>query len=94
MQRLSGLLFASAALLVLGSSGATPLLGKEKCTYGPSYWCENIPQAAQCNAFSHCKQTIWETHQYPVDNDEICKICLDMVTQARDQLPAMRRWTT
>lgn len=31
-------------------------------------------------------QTVWEKHVYPVDNDEICKICLDMVTQARDQL--------
>lgn len=35
---------------------------------------------------SHCKQTVWEQHVYPTDNDEICKICLDMVTQARDQL--------
>lgn len=34
----------------------------------------------------HCIQAVWEKHVYPVDNDSICKICLDMVGQARDQL--------
>lgn len=34
----------------------------------------------------HCIQAVWEKHNYPVDNDSICKICLDMVGQARDQL--------
>lgn len=43
-------------------------------------------QSKQCNAFQHCKQTVWESHVFPKDNDSICKICLDMVTQARDQL--------
>ena len=42
--------------------------------------------AKNCNAFSHCVQTIWEKHTVPEDNDSICKICLDMVEQARDQL--------
>uniref|UniRef100_A0A182KDI5 Saposin n=1 Tax=Anopheles christyi TaxID=43041 RepID=A0A182KDI5_9DIPT len=42
--------------------------------------------AKQCGAVSHCIQTVWEKQHYPVDNDEICNICLDMVKQARDQL--------
>lgn len=62
------------------------LLGAKECTWGPSYWCSNIPNAKSCNAVTHCIQTVWEKHTYPVDNDSICKICLDMVKQARDQL--------
>lgn len=42
--------------------------------------------AANCNAVQHCIQTVWETHSVPEDSDSICKICLDMVGQARDQL--------
>lgn len=42
--------------------------------------------AKQCGAMRHCIQAVWEKHIYPVDNDSICKICLDMVGQARDQL--------
>lgn len=34
----------------------------------------------------HCIQAVWEKQSVPVDNDSICKICLDMVGQARDQL--------
>lgn len=44
-------------------------------------------QAKECNAVTHCIQTVWETHKVEhVDNDSVCKICLDMVQQARDQL--------
>lgn len=42
--------------------------------------------AAGCNAVPHCIQTVWEKHTLPEDTDSICKICLDMVQQARDQL--------
>lgn len=42
--------------------------------------------AKNCNAVQHCIQTVWETHTVPEDTDSICKICLDMVGQARDQL--------
>ncbi|XP_063217466.1 prosaposin [Bacillus rossius redtenbacheri] len=56
------------------------------CAKGPVYWCENIKTAKFCGAVSHCIQTVWEHQQLPVDNDEVCTICKDMVTQARDQL--------
>ncbi|XP_035896094.1 uncharacterized protein LOC118505009 [Anopheles stephensi] len=62
------------------------LLGAKECTWGPSYWCSDIRNAKSCGAVSHCIQTVWEKQHYPVDNDEICNICLDMVKQARDQL--------
>ncbi|KAM9064422.1 prosaposin [Sarcophilus harrisii] len=38
---------------------AKPLLGTEHCARGPSYWCENMETAAQCNAVEHCKKHVW-----------------------------------
>lgn len=34
----------------------------------------------------HCISAVWEKQRVPEDTDSICKICLDMVGQARDQL--------
>lgn len=34
----------------------------------------------------HCIKAVWEKQVVPEDTDSICKICLDMVGQARDQL--------
>lgn len=34
----------------------------------------------------HCIKAVWEKQTVPEDTDSICKICLDMVGQARDQL--------
>ncbi|XP_004470631.1 prosaposin [Dasypus novemcinctus] len=36
-----------------------PLLGTEKCVWGPGYWCQNMETAAQCNAVEHCKRHVW-----------------------------------
>ncbi|KAH8306358.1 hypothetical protein KR018_009013 [Drosophila ironensis] len=66
--------------------GGEKLLGASKCTWGPSYWCDNFSNSKECHATRHCIQTIWETRIVPVDTDSICQICKDMVTQARDQL--------
>uniref|UniRef100_A0A182QQD3 Saposin n=1 Tax=Anopheles farauti TaxID=69004 RepID=A0A182QQD3_9DIPT len=85
-------LLASTAVLsspvkqTTNSSSNKRLLGAKECTWGPSYWCSDIRNAKSCGAVSHCIQTVWEKQHYPVDNDEICNICLDMVKQARDQL--------
>lgn len=43
-------------------------------------------KAKECNAVSHCIQSVWENKVLPEDNDDICKLCKDMVQQARDQL--------
>lgn len=34
----------------------------------------------------HCIQAVWEHQVLPVDDTDICKLCKDMVQQARDQL--------
>nr|XP_010982494.1 prosaposin isoform X1 [Camelus dromedarius] len=36
-----------------------PLLGTDKCVWGPSYWCQNMELAALCNAVEHCKRHVW-----------------------------------
>ncbi|XP_045768069.1 prosaposin [Maniola jurtina] len=62
------------------------LLGASKCTWGPSYWCSNFSTSRECKATHHCVQKAWPNMKVPKDDDSICKICKDMVTQARDQL--------
>ncbi|CAH1175910.1 unnamed protein product [Phaedon cochleariae] len=61
-------------------------LGSERCTWGPSYWCQNLTSAAGCHATKHCIQTVWIHKQLPPDDSSVCQTCLDMVKQARDQL--------
>jgi len=75
-------------LATLSVAGISPghSLGASQCSWGPSYWCANIPQASQCGAVSHCIKAVWEKEEVAVDDDEVCKICKDMVGQARDTL--------
>lgn len=62
------------------------LLGSSQCTWGPSYWCSNFSTGRECGATHHCATKVWAQMTFPEDNDSICKICTDMVQQARDQL--------
>jgi len=79
--------YLAVCVLICVSFGVSSrLLGAKECTWGPSYWCQNITTAKSCGAVKHCIQTVWEHQQLPPDGDDVCKICLDMVKQARDQL--------
>ena len=96
--------------------------GSSKCTWGPAYWCANLPQvsyksfsfrflfpyfpqASECSAVKHCIKAVWEKETVPQDDDEVeitikieapalvilktvqvCKICKEMVGEARDTL--------
>uniref|UniRef100_A0A8D1HVH7 Prosaposin n=1 Tax=Sus scrofa TaxID=9823 RepID=A0A8D1HVH7_PIG len=40
-------------------SAHKPLLGTEKCVWGPSFWCQNMESAALCNAVEHCRRHVW-----------------------------------
>lgn len=62
------------------------LIGSKRCTWGPSYWCGNISNSKECHSTSHCIQSVWSKKVYNEDHDSVCKICKDMVQQARDQL--------
>ncbi|XP_050459796.1 prosaposin isoform X1 [Cataglyphis hispanica] len=88
-------LIAFSAILAVSTAGviifAEPkndshLLGSDECSWGPSYWCENLKTAKGCSAVKHCIHRYWEQIEVPDDNDSVCGICKDMVQQARDQL--------
>lgn len=36
------------------------LLGAEKCTWGPSYWCQTQMHATACKATAHCETKVWK----------------------------------
>ncbi|XP_067214936.1 prosaposin [Linepithema humile] len=77
---------STASVIITAGSTDEPLLGANECTWGPSYWCENLKTAKGCSAVKHCIQRYWEQMEVPEDNDSVCGICKDMVKQARDQL--------
>ncbi|KAJ8359841.1 hypothetical protein SKAU_G00163660 [Synaphobranchus kaupii] len=35
------------------------LLGTEKCSWGPAFWCKNMETASRCNAVDHCQRHVW-----------------------------------
>lgn len=70
----------------LDLSDMDSLLGANRCTWGPSYWCNNISSSRECSSISHCVEEVWPQSEFPEDNDSVCQICKDMVKQARDQL--------
>ncbi|XP_046741352.1 prosaposin isoform X2 [Diprion similis] len=69
-----------------GGDDTTHLLGAKACTWGPSYWCQNLTTAAGCKATKHCIKSKWENMEVEDDKDSVCDVCKDMVKQARDQL--------
>ncbi|KAI5703682.1 hypothetical protein M8J75_014878 [Diaphorina citri] len=57
-----------------------------ECARGQSFWCEDLASAASCGATGHCIQAVWSHMKVKEDGDDVCKICKNMVGQARDQL--------
>lgn len=35
------------------------MLGSERCTWGPSYWCQSLLHAQSCGATPHCQERVW-----------------------------------
>ena len=71
-------------LVLLPLSLGSPAPGSARCTWGPSYWCANIPQvgahhhtsppphqASECSAMNHCIKAVWEKQAVPQDDDEV-----------------------
>nr|WBW70109.1 venom protein [Lampona murina] len=40
--------------------GHVHLLGGNKCTFGPSYWCKSNAHASACKAEMFCKEKVWK----------------------------------
>ncbi|XP_038639210.1 prosaposin [Scyliorhinus canicula] len=56
---------------------ANPLLGKERCAEGPSFWCHDVKTASECGAVRHCQQTVW---RQPTVKNGPCDLCKEVVT--------------
>ncbi|KFM66342.1 Proactivator polypeptide, partial [Stegodyphus mimosarum] len=41
-------------------AGHVHLIGGNKCTFGPSYWCRSTAHAAACKADKYCKTKAWK----------------------------------
>ncbi|KAL1505899.1 hypothetical protein ABEB36_005352 [Hypothenemus hampei] len=58
---------------------------EDECTYGPSYYCENLIYASTCSTMKRCIQTVWIRKKYPPDSSSVCDKCKAMVKQAKNQ---------
>ncbi|XP_039624798.1 prosaposin isoform X1 [Polypterus senegalus] len=64
-------------LLLVSTATASPLLGKEQCTKGSTYWCQNVKTASQCGAVSHCQENVWNQ---PTAKSVPCDLCKEVLT--------------
>ncbi|XP_076272654.1 prosaposin-like [Rhynchophorus ferrugineus] len=39
--------------------GSPQLLGANKCTRGPGYWCLSRENALSCNTLQYCETRVW-----------------------------------
>uniref|UniRef100_A0A8D2D6I1 Pulmonary surfactant-associated protein B n=1 Tax=Sciurus vulgaris TaxID=55149 RepID=A0A8D2D6I1_SCIVU len=45
------------------------------CAQGPTFWCQSLEQALQCEALGHCLQEVWGH----AGADDLCQECEDIV---------------
>ena len=48
------------AFSLLSVASAMQLLGANRCTWGPAWWCQNKATANECGAIEHCIQKVWK----------------------------------
>merc|ERR1712212_110936 len=77
-------LLITLSLLIAVSSAS--LLGEDKCSQGPAYWCTSVKEAAECGSVDYCINNDWKN--YKVQNTDVsdlpCKVCMDVVKDLRD----------
>ncbi|KAK3726300.1 hypothetical protein QZH41_012728 [Actinostola sp. cb2023] len=56
-------------------------VGNVKCTFGPSYWCQNYKQAKECNAIQHCQDRVWKA-----SSNETCAACQAALNEVKTLL--------
>ncbi|XP_001630372.2 prosaposin isoform X1 [Nematostella vectensis] len=54
------------------------LLGSKKCTWGPSYWCQGMAQAVECDAVKHCQEKVWK-NSIKEKNSFPCDTCKEVI---------------
>ncbi|XP_076272650.1 prosaposin-like [Rhynchophorus ferrugineus] len=41
------------------ADSSPPLVGANKCTWGPGYWCASKENAVECGTLKHCETEVW-----------------------------------
>ncbi|KAL5018283.1 hypothetical protein ScPMuIL_004005 [Solemya velum] len=65
---------------------ATPLIGSNKCTWGPGYWCSHVSHAKQCGAMEHCLERFWPKQQLNTKATATCTVCKVAFGELRSNL--------
>ncbi|CAF0969540.1 unnamed protein product [Rotaria sordida] len=51
-------------------------LGRNRCTWGPAYWCSSLSNTRECNSIEHCSKQIWSQQAIEKkENDSVCQYC-------------------
>lgn len=60
------------------------ILGQNRCTWGPSYWCSSLSKSRECNSVEHCSNQIWSQQAIQKKpNDNICQYCEYIIGKLR-----------
>ncbi|XP_068710683.1 prosaposin-like [Montipora capricornis] len=73
--------FTYAVFVVFVAAVSASPVTEDKCSWGPSYWCENFEQAVECKALEHCRENVWA-----VKDEVACEICEEIVPKIKDFL--------
>ncbi|XP_062575849.1 prosaposin-like isoform X2 [Saccostrea cucullata] len=74
-------------IFLVGLAASTPLVGKNECSWGPSYWCSHAKNAKACGAVQHCLDTVWSKQTIAEDPQSTsCSLCKMVVKETRKML--------
>ncbi|XP_072050132.1 uncharacterized protein [Amphiura filiformis] len=57
-----------------------------RCTLGPSYWCEHFNKAQECSAIDYCINNVWS--QVKVQESSVCKECITFTKEVKQTVDA------
>lgn len=77
--------FVIFTAVLITAQGAS-LLGQDKCTWGPSYWCSSLVAASQCQAYEHCLDTTWKNKVPDILQTEECLLSQKVIDSVRHVL--------
>ncbi|CAF3821446.1 unnamed protein product, partial [Rotaria sordida] len=61
------------------------ILGQNRCTWGPSYWCSSLSNSRECSSIDHCSNKIWSQQSIEKKpNDNICQYCEFTIQKLRN----------
>jgi hypothetical protein len=52
------------------------ILGSNRCTWGPSYWCSSLSNSRECSSIDHCSNRVWSQQSIEKKpQDILCQYC-------------------